>query len=555
MERTHRWIDTPRLAVLLLLATVACGNAETPESAPEPAAEPAAVAAAEPTPEPGPDHSALIERANQVLGVLPEQADSETNPVTDDKALLGRLLFFDPRLSKNHDVSCNSCHNLASYGVDGQPTSEGHKGQRGDRNSPTVYNAAFHVAQFWDGRAADVEEQAMGPVTNPIEMAMPDAESVAVVLRSIPDYAPLFEAAFPDVEDPFTLEYAALAIAAFERRLVTPSRFDRFVSGDGGALRDDEIEGLVTFLDVGCVSCHMGPAVGGAIYQKLGAVKPYPTDDVGRFAVTGNEADRHVFKVPSLRNITMTGPYFHDGSIKSLDEAIRLMGEHQLGKTLDDAQVASILTFLGSLRGGVNPLYVAVPSLPGAGPTLPPRTRASRRGAPRLRQRSSRRAAPDRRSRLRQEHRRPGLREGSAASTERARRLRHRAHHAGVPGEGRVRKASPRSTCRPSRASRRSGRDHDGEHARACRGRRRNPQRRRATRRSQTRHRRGVGEGRRRQEHGGAQPGPVAPEERRDRRAAWTPTSTDPRSRCSPVCSGTPASRGEAHLPPGSGSA
>jgi cytochrome c peroxidase len=291
--------------------------------------------------------------------------------VTEQKIALGRLLYYDARLSKNHDISCNSCHMLDRYGVDGKPTSPGHRGQLGERNSPTVYNAALHVAQFWDGRANDVEEQAKGPVLNPVEMAMPSEEATVAVLQSIPGYRPLFRAAFPGDDPAISYDNMAKAIGAFERRLLTPSAFDAFLAGDDGVFTDTQLEGLQTFIDVGCVTCHLGPAIGGIHYRKLGLVKPYGTDDVGRFQVTGNEADRQVFKVPSLRNVTQTAPYFHDGSIEKLEDAIRIMGEHQLGRTLSKQEIASIRTFLRSLTGSVDPRYIAKPKLPESGPETP----------------------------------------------------------------------------------------------------------------------------------------------------------------------------------------
>ena len=352
IDGTTQRMRGSRALVLALLAAVGCGASDTP-------------------PAPGPSSSALRARASAIFGTLPETADSATNPSTLEKTSLGRMLYFDPRLSKNRDISCNSCHDLAAFGVDGEATSPGHRGQRGGRNSPTVLNAAFHVAQFWDGRAADVEEQAKGPVLNPIEMAMPDEATVVAVLRSIPGYPPLFAAAFPDAEEALTYDNMARAIGAFERRLVTPSRFDAFLAGDDDALTDPEQAGLAAFMEVGCVSCHLGPVLGGTLYRKLGFVKPYPSEDPGRVEVTKNEADRAVFKVPSLRNVAKTGPYFHDGSIATREQAIRIMAEYQLGRTLDDDQVAAISAFLASLTGVVDTAYTARPDLPPSGPDTP----------------------------------------------------------------------------------------------------------------------------------------------------------------------------------------
>jgi len=319
----------------------------------------------------GPAAAGLQIRANTLFGPLPADAAIEANPSTPERVELGRKLYADPRLSKNHDVSCNSCHQLDNYGVDSEPTSPGHKGQRGGRNSPTSLNAALHVAQFWDGRSPDVEDQAKGPVLNPIEMAMPDVAAVETVLRSIPGYAPLFAAAFPGEEQPVSFDNMALAIAAFERKLITPDPFDAFMQGDAAALDAQQLRGLQGFVDAGCITCHIGPAVGGRTFQKLGLVKPYETADAGRFDVTGRESDRGVFKVPSLRNVARTGPWFHDGSISELSEAIRLMAEHQLGKSLEAGQIADIEAFLGTLTGTVPSALAAAPELPASGPETP----------------------------------------------------------------------------------------------------------------------------------------------------------------------------------------
>jgi cytochrome c peroxidase len=313
----------------------------------------------------------LAERAKATFGILPKQAPNPANPVTRAKVGLGRMLYFDKRLSKNHDISCNSCHPLDRFGADGEATSPGHRGQRGNRNSPTVYNAALHIAQFWDGRAADVEEQAKGPVLNPVEMAMPDAAAVEAVLRSMGSYMLFFGPAFPDDSDPLSFDNMALAIAAFERRLLTPAPFDDFQAGNLSALEPRQQQGLSVFMETGCPSCHAGPLVGGSMFQKLGAVHPYETEDAGRFAVTGEEADRYVFKVPSLRNVEKTGPYFHDGSVKTLPEAVRLMAHHQLGLELGDDRVGDIVAFLESLTGQVSPRLSAPPEMPPTGPNTP----------------------------------------------------------------------------------------------------------------------------------------------------------------------------------------
>ncbi|MCB9796016.1 MAG: cytochrome-c peroxidase [Alphaproteobacteria bacterium] len=349
--------------LLLLSFLAACGSSDT--KTPEPT-QPEATPEVHEAPK-----NALIETASKIFAPLPEKAESAKNPITEAKVSLGRTLYFDKRLSKNHDISCNSCHQLDKHGVDNEPTSPGHKGVRGGRNSPTVYNAALHTAQFWDGRAADVEEQAKGPVLNPVEMAMPDEAYVLTVLNSIPGYGEMFKAAFPEEADPVTYDNFGKAVGAFERQLLTPAPFDAFLAGDATALNAQQQKGLQAFIDVGCASCHNGAALGGMTYMKLGMVQPYETADKGRFDVTGNEADTHVFKVPSLRNIAKTGPYLHDGSVASLDEMVRIMGKHQLGRELTEEQVTDIVEFLGALTGTPDADYIAEPPMPESGPDTP----------------------------------------------------------------------------------------------------------------------------------------------------------------------------------------
>jgi len=301
----------------------------------------------------------------QMFTPLPNVVESEKNPITEAKVNLGRMLYYEPRLSKNQDISCNTCHDLANYGVDGQQVSDGHKGQKGTRNAPTVYNAAGHFVQFWDGRAPDVEEQAKGPVMNPVEMAMSSDKAVVAVLKSMPEYVDAFRKAFPGDKDPVTFENTAHAIGAFERRLMTPSRWDKFLSGDQGVLSNAEKTGFNKFMNAGCQACHAGSYLGGEVYQKLGAVKPYPdTSDAGRQAVTKQEGDRLVFKVPSLRNVAKTAPYFHTGKVATLEEAVKEMGAYQLGKQLKDDEVASIVTFLKTLTGEIPAEYIKPPELP-----------------------------------------------------------------------------------------------------------------------------------------------------------------------------------------------
>ncbi len=253
---------------------------------------------------------------------------------------LGKKLYLEPRLSINDQISCNSCHRLDNFGVDSQATSPGHEGKRGGRNSPTSMNAALHIAQFWDGRAKDVEEQALGPILNPIEMGMPSEAAVVNKLKKIEEYKALFAEAFKDEKDPIQYKNVGKAIGAFERTLL---------NGDETALNENEKRGLQKFVHMGCATCHNGVALGGNSYKKIGLVKPYETKDMGRFEITGLEIDKKVFKVPSLRNITKTAPYFHDGSVATLDEAIEEMAEHQLGREVGPGFITDVKAFLGSL--------------------------------------------------------------------------------------------------------------------------------------------------------------------------------------------------------------
>lgn len=268
-----------------------------------------------------------------------------------EKIALGEKLYFETALSVNGTQSCNTCHRLDEKlgGVDNKKFSDGAlEGTIGDRNSPTVYNAGFHFVQFWDGRAADLKEQAKGPILNPVEMGIPDE---ATAVKNIKDagYSAEFNKVFGS-KNAITYDNIAEAIAAFERTLITKDRFDDFLKGDNEALTAEELTGLQDFMGSGCIVCHTGPLLGGHMYQKMGMVQPYPnTKDTGRHQVTGKEADKFMFKVPSLRNISKTAPYFHDGAAATLEEAVYDMGWYQLGRKLDDKTVASITTFLKAL--------------------------------------------------------------------------------------------------------------------------------------------------------------------------------------------------------------
>ncbi len=266
---------------------------------------------------------------------------------------LGKKLYFDTALSINDTQSCNSCHQIDNNGagVDGKSVSDGAiEGKKGDRNAPTVLNAGFHIAQFWDGRAKDLVEQAKGPILNPVEMAMPSEKAVIEKIKKIQEYPEMFKKAFPEEKEPLTYHNLARAIAAFESTLITKDRFDDFLKGDDKALTKEELKGLETFIQVGCTSCHNGALVGGGMYQKLGLLNAYENkNDLGRYNVTKKEEDKYVFKVPSLRNVALTAPYFHDGSVQTLEEAVRKMAHLQLNKQLSDEEVKKIVTFLNAL--------------------------------------------------------------------------------------------------------------------------------------------------------------------------------------------------------------
>lgn len=309
----------------------------------------------------------------KAFAALPEAPTSGATGATAAKIDLGRMLYHDTRLSKSQTISCNSCHPLSSYGADGKPTSTGHGGQQGTRNSPTVFNAAMHFAQFWDGRAPDVEKQAQGPLLNPVEMAMPSEKAVVAVLKSMPGYVTAFRRAFPADKNPVTFSHASEAIGLFERGLVTPSRWDKFVSGDQAALTPAEKSGFNHFLAAGCGSCHSGALVGGSAFQKLGVSKEYSdTTDPGRFKVTRNEGDRMFFKVPSLRNVAMTGPYFHNGNVANLEDAVSQMAEYQTSKRLTNVERDAIVIWLKSLTGDIDSSYIKQPPLPKSTSRTPP---------------------------------------------------------------------------------------------------------------------------------------------------------------------------------------
>jgi cytochrome c peroxidase len=287
--------------------------------------------------------------------------------VTREKIELGKMLFFDPRLSASGVISCNTCHNLGTGGDDNLPTSVGHGWQQGPRNSPTVLNAVFNAAQFWDGRAEDLKAQAKGPVQAGVEMAN-EPENVVVTLNSMPEYVERFGRSFPGEDDPVSFDNMAKAIEAFEVTLVTPnSPFDQFLEGNDGALTDAQKEGLALFIDKGCTSCHSGVNFGGQDYFPFGLIERpgadiLPPEDKGRYQVTETVSDEYVFRAAPLRNIAITAPYFHSGKIWDLEQAVAVMGTAQLGAKLTDDEVASIAGFLHTLTG--EQPQVTYPKLP-----------------------------------------------------------------------------------------------------------------------------------------------------------------------------------------------
>ena len=300
------------------------------------------------------------------------------NEATAPKVSLGKMLYFDPRLSASHAISCNSCHNLGMAGVDSEETSIGHRWQRGGRNAPTVLNAVYNTAQFWDGRAKDLEEQAGGPMVNPVEMASPK-DHVDEQLNAIPGYVAAFKAAFPGEANPVSLANAQKAIAVFEATLITPNApFDKYLRGDAAALSQTQKAGLELFMNKGCAGCHGGMNVGGNLYAPFGVVeKPgadlLPPADKGRFMVSKTPGDEYVFRSPTLRNIALTAPYFHTGRAWDLRQAVGVMGSSQLGTQLSDVEIDRIASFLESLTGD-QPQVVY--------PTLPPSVLATPRPQP-----------------------------------------------------------------------------------------------------------------------------------------------------------------------------
>ena len=330
------------IASLTFIFLFSCNNTESPKEV-----------------VPSIDKAAIFTKASQFFAVLPDESAKPENISSPEKIALGKALYYDKRLSKDETQSCNTCHNISTYGVDNAPTSKGDNGGLGTRNSPTTFNAGLHISQFWDGRNADVEQQAGGPILNPVEMAIPNEKFLLDRLKGIPDYQEMFAKAYPADEDPFTYLNLTYAIGAFERTLLTPSRFDEYLVGNQDALTEQEIIGLQTYMDAGCTTCHSGALLGGNMLMKFGLSANYwdltksSVIDSGKYAETKQDADLFVFKVQSLRNIEMTYPYFHDGSVSDLDDAIQIMSKTELNKELTVEEVAEIATFLKALTGKV----------------------------------------------------------------------------------------------------------------------------------------------------------------------------------------------------------
>lgn len=315
----------------------------------------------------------LARQARDLFGELPEVMASAENPVTPEKVALGRALFYESRISADGTVSCARCHPMSLYAADGLPKSVGNRGRVTVRNAPTVLNAAGQISAHWVGDRTGVEDQAERSLVGAASFGMPSYEAALGRLAAISGYARLFREAFPDDPDPVTVKNLALAVGAFERTLVTPAPFDAFLEGGRPALTDGQRRGLTDFIETGCANCHAGPYLGGQSYEKFGVAEPYwkytlsPEIDEGRYGVTKAEADKFVFKAPILRNVQMTAPYFHDGSVGRLPDAVRIMGLVQLGTDLAEARIEAIVQFLQALTGRLSADILTPPILPPGG--------------------------------------------------------------------------------------------------------------------------------------------------------------------------------------------
>jgi cytochrome c peroxidase len=332
------------------------------------------------------DEAGLLQQARSLFQVVPKDMATAEFPVTPERVRLGRALFFDPRISADGTESCSRCHLPALQGTDGLPKSVGVHGQPAPRNAPTVLNASLNIKQHWDGLFANVEEQATKSLLGPA-FGNPDYPTAMARLKAIPGYALMFGRAYPGEPDPVTEDNWGKAIGAYERTLVSPSRFDDYLTGKSDALSAAERKGLRTFIDTGCTECHNGRGVGGGEFQKFGVYSDYWTAtgssdvDKGRFLRTNNPADLYKFKVAGLRSVALTPPYFHDGSVDVLPKAVRIMAKVQLDADLSDDAVVAIVAFLGSLTGTLPEDFARAPTLPPGGfvPPPPPSSRAPSR--------------------------------------------------------------------------------------------------------------------------------------------------------------------------------
>ena len=319
--------------------------------------------AAEPAPE-------LLKQAQELFRPLPQDRAIIADPITKERVALGQMLFFDPRLTVDGNLSCANCHQPARYGTDGLATAIGVRNRPHPRNAPTILNSGLSPIIHWRGDRETLEDQVIKAVTSPITSGQPDEAAVIERLRQIPGYGDLFKAAFPDDPQPLTGQNIAAAISVYERSLTTPSAFDRYLAGDRDALSPKALSGLEAFINTGCAACHNGVHVGGTMYRKFGIVEDYwkatgsRVIDKGRADVTNNPDDLYVFRVASLRNVAMTAPYFHDGSVKTLPEAVKVMARIQIGATLSDAETGEIAAFLESLTGDLPKNFAAPESLP-----------------------------------------------------------------------------------------------------------------------------------------------------------------------------------------------
>ena len=321
---------------------------------------------------------ALLSRAQGLFKPLPADAGTPERPLTPERVELGKALFFEMRVSTDGKISCAACHNPSLYGTDALPRSVGNQGKIIPRNAPTVFNTALQFVQHYGGNRADVEEQALKALISPLAYGNADYAAAEARLRSLPGYRALFEKAFPGEAEPVTAQNFSKAVGAYERILLTPAPFDRYLKGDTAALSAQAKQGLDKFMSFGCSGCHNGVTVGGQMYQKFGLTQDYWTltgskeidlfkgRDKGRFQDTKNESDAFIFKVQQLRNVAVTPPYFHDGSVAELGDAVRIMAKLQLSRDLSGSDTADLVAFLESLTGEVPAQFAAVPNLPAA---------------------------------------------------------------------------------------------------------------------------------------------------------------------------------------------